>query len=57
MNLKTRWSVTKDSLSAWVDDYAPSRGAALAYYTMLSLAPWLIIVIAIAGLVLGAGPP
>jgi membrane protein len=54
MNLKTLWSLTKDSLSAWVDDYAPSMGAALAYYTMFSLAPLLIIVIAIAGMVFGA---
>jgi membrane protein len=38
---------------AWSDDYVPSMGAALAYYTMFSLAPLLLIVIAIAGLVFG----
>lgn len=38
---------------AWVDDYAPSMGAALAYYTLFSIAPLLIIVIAVAGLVFG----
>ncbi len=43
----------KDSVKAWVDDYAPSMGAALAYYTIFSLAPLLLIVIAVAGLVFG----
>jgi membrane protein len=38
---------------AWLDDYVLSMGAALAYYTMFSLAPLLLIVIAIAGLVFG----
>ena len=38
---------------AWVDDYAPSMGAAISYYTVFSLAPLLIIVIAIAGAVFG----
>jgi membrane protein len=37
-----------------MDDYAPSMGAALAYYTMFSLAPMLLIVISVAGLVFGA---
>ena len=37
----------------WVDDRAPSMGAALAYYTAFSLAPLLVIVIAIAGLSVG----
>jgi len=36
-----------------MDDYAPSMGAALAYYTMFSLAPLLLLVIAVAGLVFG----
>ncbi|HUR87528.1 MAG TPA: YihY/virulence factor BrkB family protein [Ramlibacter sp.] len=38
---------------AWSDDYAPSMGAAISYYTVFSLAPLLIIVIAVAGAVLG----
>ena len=40
-------------VSAWIDDYAPSMGAALAYYTLFSIAPLLLIVISIAGLVFG----
>ena len=37
-----------------MDDYAPSMGAALAYYTVFSLAPLLVIVISVAGLIFGA---
>jgi len=37
----------------WVADDALSLGAALAYYTVFSMAPLLVLVIAIAGLVLG----
>jgi membrane protein len=37
----------------WLDDRAPSMGAALAYYTAFSLAPLLVIVIAVAGLAVG----
>jgi len=48
------WSLLKESAVAWSNDYAPSMGAALAYYTLFSLAPLLVIVIAIAGLVFGA---
>jgi membrane protein len=38
---------------AWSNDYAPSMGAAISYYTVFSLAPLLVIVIAIAGAVFG----
>ena len=48
------WALIKLAGRAWVDDYAPSMGAALAYYTLFSLAPLLLLVIAIAGLVFGA---
>jgi membrane protein len=39
--------------SEFNEDQAPRLGAALAYYTVLSLAPLLIVLIAIAGLVFG----
>jgi membrane protein len=39
----------------WVHDYAQSMGAALAFYTMFSIAPLLLIVSSIAGLVFGEG--
>ncbi len=47
------WSLVKQTASAWIDDYAPSMGAALSYYTVFSLAPLLLIVVSIAGLVFG----
>jgi membrane protein len=40
-------------LSAWLADGAPRLGAAIAFYTMFSLAPLLVIAIALAGAVLG----
>lgn len=45
--------VIRDSVVSWLKDYAPSMGAALAYYTMFSIAPLLLIVISVAGLVFG----
>ena len=47
------WTLIKRVSSSWLDDYVPSMGAALAYYTMFSLAPLLLIVISVAGLVFG----
>lgn len=43
----------RDAVASWNADYAPSMGAALSYYTIFSIAPLLVIVIAIAGLVFG----
>ena len=48
------WSLTKQSIGSWSEDYAPSMGAALSYYTLFSIAPLLIIVIGVAGLFFGA---
>ena len=48
------WGLVKRAVSEWVDDYAPSMGAALSYYTVFSLAPLLLIVISVAGLIFGA---
>jgi len=47
------WGLLRDAVVSWVDDYAPSMGAALAFYTLFSLAPLLLIVISVAGLVFG----
>jgi membrane protein len=48
------WALIKAAVKAWVEDYAPSMGAALSYYTVFSLAPVLLIVISVAGLIFGA---
>jgi membrane protein len=47
------WKVARQAVYSWLDDYAPSMGAALAYYTVFSIAPLLLIVVSIAGLVFG----
>lgn len=44
------WGVMRRAASAWVEDRASSMGAAIAYYTLFSLAPMLVLVIAVAGL-------
>ena len=53
MSPKEILPILKKTASDWMEDQAPTLGAALAYYTVFSLAPLLIIAIAIAGLVLG----
>ena len=50
---KELWSLVKESVNAWLEDRAASMGAALAYYTAFSIAPLLIIAIAVASLVFG----
>ena len=51
--LKTVWYVLKETINDYMEDNALSRGAAIAYYTVLSIGPVLVICIAIAGLVFG----
>jgi membrane protein len=53
MTLNNTWILIKAATSSWVDDYAQSMGAALAYYTMFAIAPLLLIVISLAGLIFG----
>ena len=53
MTPTTAWSLARETLESWSDDYASSMGAALAYYTMFSIAPLLLIVISVAGLFFG----
>ena len=54
MGWRDALKLLKVTFNSWLDDYAPSMGAALAYYTMFSIAPLLLIVIAVAGLIFGA---
>jgi membrane protein len=51
---KALFSMLKQAFSDWNEDNAPRMGAALAYYTIFSIAPLLLIAIGIAGLVFGA---
>lgn len=47
------WGLLKTAGSEWMSDKAPRLGAALAYYTVFSVAPLILIAISIAGLVFG----
>lgn len=47
------WRLARQAVASWHDDNASSMGAALAYYTMFSVAPLLLIVVSVAGLVFG----
>jgi membrane protein len=60
MQAKHKWpsfgqitQVMRAAVSDWVSHRCPSKGAALAYYTLFSLAPILVLVIAIAGFFYG----
>src|SRR5436853_374751 len=45
--------LVRQAAKGWSDDFAPSMGAALSYYTLFSIAPLLMIVIAVAGFFFG----
>lgn len=47
-------TVLIESLSSWVDHRASSKGAALAFYTLFSMMPILVLAIAVAGHFFGA---
>ena len=51
--LTRAWVLAKDTVEGFIDDGAMSRGAAVAYYTIFSIAPLLLIATAMAGLVFG----
>ena len=45
--------LTRETVDSWIDDNATRLAAALAYYTLLSLAPLVVLAIALAGLEFG----
>jgi len=47
------WKLLQTTVLSFIEDEALSRGAAIAFYTVTSIAPILLIVVAIAGLVFG----
>ncbi len=53
MNPKSGLGMLKETFKEWQDDDALQLGASLSYYTIFSLAPMLLIVIAVAGLIYG----
>jgi membrane protein len=53
MNPKSTFGLLKEIFNEWQEDGALQLGAALSYYTIFSLAPMLLVVIGVAGLVYG----
>ncbi|HEY4281697.1 MAG TPA: YihY/virulence factor BrkB family protein [Chthoniobacterales bacterium] len=50
------YGLFKQTVEEWVDDKAPQLGAALAYYTVFSLAPLILILLAIVGVLFRHDP-
>jgi membrane protein len=53
MNYQTIYFLFRETFDDWNEHEAPRLGAALAFYTILSLAPLVILAVAIAGLIFG----
>ena len=53
--MKATWNLLKQTASEWSEDKASMLAAALAYYTIFAIAPLLVLVISVAGLVFNEG--
>lgn len=53
LNPRSLWGVVRKSVAGFSADNASSMGAALAFYSLLSMAPLIVLVITIAGLFIG----
>ena len=51
--LREAFDILKTTVQEWLDDKASRLAAALSFYTILSLAPLLLLIVAIVGLVVG----
>lgn len=54
-NIKEFGELLKDTYTAWNEDKVPRLGAALAYYTIFSLAPLLVVIMGIVGIFYNGG--
>jgi membrane protein len=52
----TAWKLLKRTAEEWLNDKAPQLGAALAYYTVFSLAPLILLLLAVVGVVFRDDP-
>ncbi|MEY2563973.1 MAG: rane protein [Verrucomicrobiota bacterium] len=50
------FELLKQTATEWVDDKAPQLGAALAYYTVFSLAPLILVLLALVGVLFRSDP-
>src|SRR6478672_6124591 len=53
---RNAFSLLKQTGTEWMDDKAPQLGAALAYYTVFSLAPLVLVLLAIIGVLFREDP-
>jgi membrane protein len=51
MDVRTLISLSKEAATAWIDDGAMRLSSSLAYYAVFSMAPLLVIVISMAGII------
>ena len=49
LRVDASWRLMRQVARSWLDNYVLSMGAALAYYTVFSLSPLLLIVVSVAG--------
>lgn len=54
--LGTSFGLFRQTFSEWLEDKAPQLGAALAYYTVFSLAPLILVLLAIVGVIFRHDP-
>jgi len=54
VTVKSVWELIKQTAASWSEINAPRLGASLAFYTLLSIAPLLVVCIGIAGMIFGA---
>jgi membrane protein len=52
-SVKLVWKALKESFNGFMDDKVPKLSASLAYYTVFSIAPLLLLIIFVAGMILG----
>jgi membrane protein len=53
---KNLWGLFVTTFNEWLEDKAPQLGAALAYYTVFSLAPLILVLLAVVGIVFRNDP-
>jgi membrane protein len=55
--MNAAWRLLRDTASDWYVDRAQRLGAALAFYTLFALAPGVVILIPLTGVVVGSRVP
>lgn len=53
MSPRRAWTLIRGTIEGYIADDAFSRGASIAYFTLFSLAPVLLVIIAVAGMIFG----